>query len=66
MGAGHYFSSVFNIAKKYGLHKDPAREILAVLICKARDIHTRSDNHDIKYVKQDEHIIPFYLALVRV
>ncbi|KAF9570331.1 hypothetical protein EC968_001996, partial [Mortierella alpina] len=63
---GHYFTRIFNIAKKYGLHKDPAREILAVLICKARDINTRSDNSYIYYVREDEHILPYYLALVRV
>ncbi|KAF9960933.1 hypothetical protein BGZ72_005433 [Mortierella alpina] len=63
---GHFFSSEFNIAKTYGLHKDPMRKVLAVLICKARDIRMRSDNNRIKYVKKDEHVLPYYLALVHV
>ncbi|KAF9279942.1 hypothetical protein BGZ68_007607 [Mortierella alpina] len=63
---GHYFSDVFNISKTYGLHKDPKREFLAVLICRARDIQTRPGNHNIKFVERSEHILPYYLALVRV
>ncbi|KAI7825748.1 hypothetical protein BC939DRAFT_448327 [Gamsiella multidivaricata] len=61
---GHFISKQACIASKYGIRKCHERIFLAIFICYARDIQRVNDGHS--HVHCDEHVCPFYLAIIRV
>ncbi|KAF9098088.1 hypothetical protein BGX23_007080 [Mortierella sp. AD031] len=70
-GGGHFFSSRIDIAKSYAMqqtqfmNKDEHRELMALFLCRVRNIQQQTSQTKFRYVTREEDIVPCYLAIAR-